>query len=145
MRAGTRPRKSIAPGRCRDPVTKKPVRTGFFALARTFRWKFGATSASSVLVGAPNEVRGGVTKRLLIFLRAAQSGGIGSESSWSAREHDPRGKPLPRCARRHYGFAALEISADVLLWLGGDTAVPGGECAPAASSGLEANGVIGDT
>ena len=34
-----------------------------------------------------------------------------------------------------------EISAEVALVLGGEVAVPGGECAPEASSGLEAAGV----
>ena len=36
------------------------------------------------------------------------------------------------------------ISAAVVFVLGGEVAVPGGECAPAASSGYAVAGVIGD-
>jgi hypothetical protein len=44
-----------------------------------------------------------------------------------------------------YFFKAPEISAAVALVLGGEAAVPGGECAPEASSGLDATGVTCDT
>jgi hypothetical protein len=44
---------------------------------------------------------------------------------------------------RRYFFG--EICAEVALVLGGEVAVPGGECAPEASSGLEAAGVTAAT
>ncbi len=37
---------------------------------------------------------------------------------------------------RDYFFGPPAISAAVALVLGGETAIPGGECAPAASSGF---------
>ena len=40
-------------------------------------------------------------------------------------------------------FFAPAISPAGVVVLGGDMACPGGECAPAASSGLDAAGVIG--
>ena len=42
-----------------------------------------------------------------------------------------------------YFFGAGVICDDVAFVLGGDVAVPAGECAPAASSGFEATGVEG--
>lgn len=44
-----------------------------------------------------------------------------------------------------YFLEPPEISAAVAFVLGGETAIPGGECASEASSGLAAAGVIDDT
>jgi len=45
---------------------------------------------------------------------------------------------------RGYFLGPPEISAAVAFVLGGETAISGGECAPEASSGLDAAGVTGD-
>jgi hypothetical protein len=50
-----------------------------------------------------------------------------------------------QCGVISFYFVALGISAAGMLVLGGEVAVPGGECAPAASMGLDSTGVTGAT
>ena len=56
-----------------------------------------------------------------------------------------RDGPAARGRREQGYFVAFGISAAGMFVLGGEVAVPDGECAPAASSGLDSTGVTGAT